>query len=72
MIAVGSSLRVSTVDLAVTPKPWYISQLPCSHRNQPRVTHKRCIIHAVDDHALVLWGVFRNSPQMGFDDVIAV
>src|SRR5687767_7011188 len=80
MIPVGSSFLVSTVDLAVTPKPFsppvqtaLISATGTLSRyaKQPQA-YQRHITHAEHHHALMFRRVFRYPTEMSFDDVIAV
>ena len=69
MIAVGSSLRVSKVDRAVTPNPVWHKYFT---RSLQTITYERGIIHAEDNNALVLWRIFRYPSQMRFYDVVPV
>lgn len=73
MIAVGSSFRVSMVDLAVTPKPYDISyksvQLMISEHC---CTHQWYVVHAEDNDALVLGRVLRYPTQMSLQYMIPV
>jgi hypothetical protein len=79
MTPVGSNLRVSSVDLAVTPNP-------CSHRRQPDSscigthvgvceedpTDERYIRHVINHHPLMFWRIFRDPSKVGFHHMVAV
>ena len=70
MIAVGSNFRVSTVDRAVTPKPW--TNITGKQGQDRGETYQGYITHAEYDYSLMFRSVFRYSAQVCFKDMVAV
>ncbi len=69
-MAVGSSFRVSTVDLAVTPKP--CSMVSIGECVEEDMTYKWDIVHAEHDHSLMLWRVLRDAAQVRLEYMVAI
>jgi hypothetical protein len=72
MIEVGSNFLVSIVERAVTPNPLVKASDGSGGIKEKDGAHKWNVAHAVHDNPLVFWGVFRYTPKMCFNDVIAI